>query len=438
LLNIAHERNLHGMRHAETDAPSYYAASANPYPGYAPLAGDARCDVAVVGGGFTGVSAALALAEYGYSVRLLEAKTIGWGASGRNGGQLIDGFVDPEKIRKRQGDAAAEVVYRMGLECRDLVLRRIEQYGIECDLRFGYLDLALKPSEVDDFREEIEAKAAGGYPHEVFLVEREELPRYIGSDRYVGGMVNRGNGHLHPLNLCLGEAAAAAEQGVVIHERTPVLEVQHGSPAVVETPGGRVTADKVVLAGNAYLGRSERRLYGSVIPAGSYIIATEPLGEALAAELLPQDMACCDQRVGLDYFRLSADRRLLFGGLCNYSGRDPRDIEATLRPNMLRVFPQLADVKVDYAWGGYIAISINRIPQFGRIGESTWYAQGYSGHGLAPTHIAGQVLADAIHGDQSRFDVFAKIRHMKLPGGRWFANPALAIGMLYYRLREIL
>lgn len=419
-------------------APSYYAATANDDARYAPLSGDARCDVAVVGAGFTGISAALALAEQGYSVIVLEAQRVGWGASGRNGGQLVDGFVETDRIRTRLGDDAARVARDMGLECRDLVVERIARYNIDCDLKFGYLDLALKQSELDGFRRDVDAMQKDGYPHEVFAVDRSELPRFIGSPRYVGGLVNRGNGHLHPLNLCLGEARAAATLGVRIHEQTPVKHVEHGSPARVVTARGTVTADKVVLAGNAYLGRSERRLFGQVIPSGSYIIATEPLPAERASALLPEDMAACDQRVSLDYFRLSADRRLLFGGLCNYSGRDPRDISATLRPNMLKVFPDLADARIDFEWGGYIAISINRIPQLGRIGESTWYAQGYSGHGLAPSHLAGKVLADAIGGDLTRFDVFERVRHWRLPGGKWFANPALALGMLYYRLKEIL
>ena len=426
------------MRHAEADARSWYAATARGRVDYPRLDGDARCDVAVVGGGFTGVSAAIALAERGLDVRLLEARRIGWGASGRNGGQLVDGFVETDKIRRRRGEAAAEIAWRMGTECRDLVLRRIEQYGIDCDLRFGHMELALDDDDLDALREDLAEKKAHDYPHDVRLVEGEGLRDYIGSNRYVGALVNEGNGHLHPLNLCIGEARAAAQLGVAVHEQTPVLRVRHGSPAQVETETGTLTADKVVLAGNAYLGRSERRLHGRVIPSGSYIIATEPLGDALANELLPRDSAANDQRVGLDYFRLSADRRLLFGGLCNYSGRDPRDIGAAIRPNMLRVFPQLEGVGIDYEWGGYIAISINRIPQLGRIGESTWYAQGYSGHGLAPSHLAGQVLADAIGGDLERFDVFARIRHLKLPGGRWFGNPALALGMLYYRLKEVL
>lgn len=416
---------------------SYYAATCNAPDEYPALAGDVRADVAVVGAGFTGVSAALSLVERGYDVVVVEANRVGWGASGRNGGQLIDGFVDVEKIERRLGAAAAGIAWQLGIDCRDVVLERIEKYAIECDLKFGFVDLALNEKDLDYFRGEIERKRKRNYPHALTLVPQEHIRSVVGTDRYIGGLVNEGNGHLHPLNLCLGEARAAAQQGARIFERSPVVRITHGRQPQLQTAQGTVTADKIVLAGNAYLGRTEPKIFGAVIPAGSYIIATEPLG-SMAAELLPQDMAACDQRVGLDYFRLSADKRLLFGGLCNYSGRHPRNISASLRPNMLRAFPQLENAHIDYEWGGYIAISINRIPQLGRIGDDTYYAQGYSGHGLAPSHMAGKLLADAIGGDFEKFDVFQRIHHLKLPGGKWFANPALALGMLYYRLKELL
>lgn len=422
----------------EAHVASYYAASANWQTTYPCLDGDTRCDVAVVGAGFTGVSAALTLAERGFDVCLLEANRVGWGASGRNGGQLIDGFVDLHRIEKRLGGRAADIVWQMGLDCRDLVLDRIRRFEIDCDLKFGYLDLALRAGDMDGFRKRLFEKQRRGYPHEMRIIEGDELPEYIGSDRYVGALVNEGNGHLHPLNLCLGEVRAAETLGVRVHEQTPVTRVEHGAQPRVMTPYGTVRADKVILAGNAYLGTTERRLYGAVIPAGSYVVATEPLSDEHARQLLPQDMAACDQRVALDYFRLSADRRLLWGGLCNYSGGIPRSISAALKPGMLKVFPQLAGTRIEYEWGCYIGISIKRIPQFGRIEGNTWYVQGYSGHGLAPSHLAGQVLADAIGGDLERFDVFERVRHVRLPGGRWFANPLLALGMLYYRLKEIL
>lgn len=428
------------MRDTTEHANSYYAATANWQTDYPKLVGEHRCDVAVVGAGFTGVSAALHLAERGYDVALIEANRVGWGASGRNGGQLIDGIVEVDKIGligKRFGNEAAEVVRKIGVDSRDVVLEKIKRYSINCDLKFGFLDVALSQGDLDYFQSEIARKNANQYPHKMELVSKEDMHTVIGSDRYIGGMVHHGNGHLHPLNLCIGEARAAEERGTRIFEQSKVTRIVHGDKPKVVTVDGVVHAKKVVLAGNAYLGKSEPKLYGQVIPAGSYIIATETLDADLAKELLPHDMAVCDQRVGLDYFRLSADKRMLFGGLCNYSGRHPKSISGAIQPNMIKVFPQLKDVRIDYEWGGYIAISIKRIPQFGRIQGNTWYAQGYSGHGVAPTHIAGQILADAIAGDMERFDVFEKIRHWKLPGGKWFANPVLALGMLYYRLKEI-
>jgi glycine/D-amino acid oxidase-like deaminating enzyme len=429
------------MRDTTEHTGSYYAATANWQTGYPKLVGEQRCDVAVVGAGFTGVSTALHLAERGYDVALIEANRVGWGASGRNGGQLIDGIVEVEKINeigRKYGNTAAEIIRKIGIDSREVVLDKIEKYSIDCDLKFGFLDVALSQADLHYFKAEVERKESIGYPHKTELVPKEDMHTVVGSDCYLGGMVHRGNGHLHPLNLCIGEARAAEKRGTRIFEQSRVTRIVHGQKPRVETSDGAMRAKKVVLAGNAYLGRSEPKLYGKVIPAGSYIVATERLDADLAYELLPQDMAVCDQRVGLDYFRLSADKRMLFGGLCNYSGRDPKSITGAIRPNMIKVFPQLKDARIDYEWGGYIAISIKRIPQFGRIQANTWYAQGYSGHGVAPTHIAGQILADAISGDMERFDVFEKIRHWKLPGGKWFANPALALGMLYFRLKEIL
>jgi len=417
---------------------SYYAASSSAATDYPILNGEHRCDVAVVGGGFTGVSTALHLAERGYGVALVEANRIGWGASGRNGGQLIDGFTDAAKIEKRFGIAAADMVRRMRFESRDIVVQRIEKYSIDCDLKFGFLDVAQRNNDMRDFEEYLAAKKRANYAHEIRVVPKAEMRDYINSDHYIGGLADYGNGHLHPLNLCIGEARAAHKLGTKIFEQSRVTRIQHGDSPILETESGRVLAGKLVLAGNAYLGNTEPRIRRKIISAGSYIIATEPLDSARAAELLPADMAYCEQTVGLNYFRLSRDSRLLFGGMCNYSGRDPKDITAALRPKMLKIFPQLQDLCIDYEWGGKIAISINRIPQFGRIKSNTYYAQGYSGHGVAPTHLAGKMLADAVAGDSEEFDVFSKVRHLRLPGGKWFANPALALGMLYYRLKELL
>ena len=426
------------MHTASEHTASYYAATANNPERYPKLCGDQHCDVVIVGGGFTGVSAMLHLAERGYDVALVESNRIAWGASGRNGGQLIDGFVDAKKIEKRLGADAAKITYQMGIDCRDIVVARIEKYSIDCDLKFGYIELALTNTHVGELKSWLSAKQQAGYPHAMKFLDRDEIRTAVGSDSYLAGLVNSGNGHLHPLNLCTGEAAAAVSLGATIFEQSPVRRIHHGEKPFVATASGTIHATKVLLAGNAYLGGTEPRLKGKVIPAGSYMIATEPLSPDLRSELLPQDMACIDIRAALDYFRLSADGRMLWGGMCNYSGRVPRSITRSLRPSMLKVFPQLEHVRIDYEWGGNIAISLNRVPQFGRIKGNTYYVQGYSGHGVAPTHIAGKVLADVVAGDSECFDIFSKIHHWRLPGGKWFANPVLAAGMMYYRLKELL
>jgi gamma-glutamylputrescine oxidase len=426
------------MPESPRHADSYYAATRNDRSDYPRLEGSHEADAVVVGGGFTGVSAALSLAERGYSVVLLEAQRIGWGASGRNGGQLIDGFVETARIARKAGTGAAGMARRMALECRDLVVARIRRYDIDCDFRPGFVYLGSRRTELRGIDAEFADREQAGYPFELRRLDGEKLGAYVGSSRYAGGLFIGGNGHLHPLNLCAGEARAAAALGARIFEGSPVSRIRHGVRPVVETATGSVRAARVVLAGNAYLAGTEPRLDGKVVPAGSYIAATEPLSGMLSSKLLPADAACCEYRVVPDYFRLSADRRMLFGGLCTYSGREPRDIDAAIRPRMLRVFPELGSVRIEYRWGGHIAISLNRIPQFGRIDGNTYYAQGYSGHGVAPAHLAGKLLADAIAGDSEAFDVFARIKHLRLPGGRRFANPVLALGMLFYRLSELL
>jgi len=407
---------------------------------YSALRGDHRCDVAVVGAGFSGVSASLFLAERGYDVALVEAHRVGWGASGRNGGQLIAGFTDVGKFARRYGVTAADTVRQMGLECRDILVSRVSRYAIDCDLKFGYLEVAARdrPAELRTLKAQLDDALRHGYPHQLRLVETPELEEWIRTDRYVAGLSNAGNGHLHPLNLCIGEARAAQELGATIFEQTPVTRIRHGARPVVETAQGRIFATKVVLAGNAYLREAEPRLCNRIFPAGSYMLATTPLGEQAGLSLLPADAAICELQTALNYFRLSSDRRLLFGGMCNYSGRHPRDIAAALRPRLAKIFPQLASVGVDYTWGGNIAISIRRIPQFGRIEGNTYYVQGYSGHGVAPSHLAGKMLADIVGGDSEQFDLFARVRHLSMPGGKWFASPALALGMMYFRLKELL
>ena len=420
---------------------SYYAASSLPQPDHPVLQGEHVADVCVVGGGFTGLNTALELAERGMSVILLEAHKIGWGASGRNGGQLIRGVGHGlEQFEGIIGKDGVRQMKLMGLHAVEIVRQRVERFNIACDLTWGYCDLANKPRDLEGFAEEADELRSLGYRHETRLLQANEVRSVVGSDRYVGGFVDMGSGHLHPLNLALGEAGAAAQLGVKLFEHSAVTRIDYGPQVRVHTAQGSVRANSLVLGCNAYLKDLNPQLSGKVLPAGSYIIATEPLSEARAHALLPQNMAVCDQRVALDYYRLSADRRLLFGGACHYSGRDPQDIAAYMRPKMLEVFPHLKDVKIDFQWGGMIGIGANRLPQIGRLPDqpNVYFAQAYSGHGVNATHLAGKLLAEAISGQHSDgFDLFAKVPHITFPGGKYLRSPLLALGMLWHRLKEL-
>ncbi|MGC5699237.1 FAD-binding oxidoreductase [Pseudomonas sp. NFXW11] len=423
-------------------AASYYAASSLPQPDYPTLEGELTADVCVVGGGFSGLNTALELAERGFSVILLEARKVGWGASGRNGGQLIRGVGHGlEQFTKVIGSDGVRQMKLMGLEAVEIVRQRIERWQIPCDLTWGYCDLANKPADLEGFAADAEELRSLGYRHPTRLLQADEMHSVVGSKRYVGGLIDMGSGHLHPLNLALGEAMAAQQMGVQLFEHSMVTRIDYGPEVQVHCARGRVRAKTLVLGCNAYLNDLNPELGGKVLPAGSYIIATEPLSQDLAAQLLPQNMAVCDQRVALDYYRLSADRRLLFGGACHYSGRDPKDIGAYMRPKMLEVFPQLAGVKIDYQWGGMIGIGANRLPQIGRLKDqpNVYYAQAYSGHGVNATHLAGKLLGEAISGQQGGgFDLFAKVPHITFPGGQHLRSPLLALGMLWHRLKELL
>ncbi|MET4695419.1 NAD(P)/FAD-dependent oxidoreductase [Endozoicomonas lisbonensis] len=423
--------------HTSSHACSYYAASVSRDTSYPQLKGSQTADVCIVGGGFTGVATALELSAKGYSVVVLEARKLGWGASGRNGGQLIRGIgEEPEQFHNQIGAEGVRAIQRMGFESVQLVRDRIAEHEIQCDLKMGYMDVALNQKHYRLFQEDYDQLKALEYPHPLKLVTTESIHDYVGSDRYSGGLFDGGSGHLHPLNLLLGEAAVAEKQGTRFFEYSVVTDIQKGRHPVVKTDHGSVTCDFLVLAGNAYLGDLEPEISARVLPAGSYIIATEPLSEELCRQLIPQDSAICDAAIALDYYRLSADRRLLFGGRCNYSGRDPQDITAAMRPKMLKVFPQLQNVAIDFEWGGHLGIGANRMPQIGRLSSSVYFAQAYAGHGVNATHMAGHVLAEVISGQAERFDVFAGIRHRHFPGGKHFRSELLALGMLWYRMKE--
>lgn len=414
---------------------SYYAATANEVTDYAPLRGAHSADVCVIGAGFTGISTALHLAERGYDVHVVEANRVGWGASGRNGGQIIGGISGEERMARRLGSDGERIMWEMRWAGHDIIRERVRTYGIQCDLKQGYLDVAIKPRHVRAQQDELEKLEKYDFPYECRILSREETQSTIGTEAYIGALMNRGNGHVHPLNLCIGEAAAAVSRGAMIYEQSPVLRIDQGSKPTVVTEQGSVTAEFVVIAGNAYH-FVERRLRGHLFPVNSFIIATEPLSEEQVQSVNPQDLAVCDPNFVLEYFRLSADKRLLFGGRCNYFGSDPEAIKRQLVPKMLRIYPQLAGSRIDYAWGGTIGVTVNRVPQLGRLSPHVFYSQGYSGHGVNVTHLAGQIMADALAGSFERFDMFADIKPIVIPGAHTFRVPMVALGMLYYQLKD--
>ena len=420
------------------DCHSYYKTTVNDSTRRPRLEGDEVADVCIIGGGFTGLSSALRLAEKGYAVALLESFNIGWGASGRNGGQLGHGIGGRSALRRKYGTDIEAFINRLRWRGNDIVEENIKKYDIECDLKHGFIDCAFKNRQVRDLEADYELHESLGMGDRFRLVGADEMSEYVGTSVYKGGLYNDRDAHLHPLNLCLGEARAAAGLGAKIYEQSPVLDITHGKEPRVHTEHGSVRAKIVILAGNAYHLLAQKYVGGVLFPAGTFMIATEPLSDDLAREIMPRDLAACDVNEMLDYFRMSSDKRMLYGGRCNYSGREPRDIKATIRPRMLRVFPQLKDARIDFQWGGKIGVVINRISQLGRIGDNVYYAQGYSGHGINQSHIAGEILTDAICGQMEDFDVYAKARHWKIPAPRWVGNNLVALGMLYYRMKDLL
>jgi len=418
---------------------SFYAATANWQTDYPTLEEDIDADVVVVGGGFSGVNTALELAERGIQVVLLEANRISWGATGRNGGQIIGGIGhDPERFTKHIGEEGVRAIYQMGLEARDIIRERVEKYEIDCDLKWGYCDVALKPRHMTAFAQWKDFEKSIGNTHEYTLLDKGELKQFVNSQHYLGGLLNYANGHIHPLNLCIGEARAAEQLGTRIFEQSRVVNLLQGPRPRVVTERGSITARKVILCGNAYLGGLVSRLASRVLPSSSSVITTAPLPDDLVEKILPGDVAVCDPRTALDYFRLSADKRMLFGGLSNYSGLEPSDVVGVLSRKMHKVFPELQDTQVDYGWSGQIGIGINRMPQLGHLSEGVSYIQAYSGHGVAPTHIMARITAEMISGSPERFNVFAKIPHWPFPGGKLLRRPGLALGMSWYKLKDAL
>ncbi|MGZ5204136.1 MAG: NAD(P)/FAD-dependent oxidoreductase [Caldimonas sp.] len=420
-----------------------YAPGAPREQRFPPLEGGRACDIAVVGGGLAGLSAAIELADRGFAVTLLEARDVGSGASGRNGGQALTGLAcEPHVIEAQLGLAAARMVWDAGIEALELIHRRCERFAIDCEWRSGHLLTAVSARKARRLRETSD-DLQQRYGEAPSFIGADEIGDWIASPRFVAALHDARSGHLHPLKYTLGLARAAASLGVTIHEQTPAMRLVAGPRPRLETPRGWLDAGRVLLAGNAYLQGIAPHLERRIMPVATYMAATEPLPEALAASLVPSGAGVCDNNFVLDYFRVAADRRLLFGGGDSVGTAMPRGVDAMLGRRITQVFPQLERIRIESVWGGYVDLTLNLAPDFGRLsargdGANVYYVQGFSGHGLALTGLAGRIVAEAIAGDATRFDTFARLKHRPFPGGARFRGAALRLGLAWYRLRDML
>ncbi|MBD9385892.1 FAD-binding oxidoreductase [Agrobacterium sp. AGB01] len=415
---------------------SWYAASANDKTVRPALQGDVEADICVIGAGFTGTSAALELSERGYSVVVLEAERIGFGASGRNGGQIVNGYSrDLQTIAGRYGKDKALKLAAMSLEGGEIIRSRVAKYSIGCDLVHGGFFAAFTDKQI----REMEAHKAHWEKHGhtgLEMVSKAEVSKYVKTDRYAGGMIDKLGGHIHPLNLVLGEAAAVESLGGRIYENSRVTAVEFGTNPIVRTATGKVTAKYVLVCGNAYLGKLLPQIGDRMMPVSSQVMATEPLDADLIQQLLPANYCVEDANYILDYYRRTSDNRLLYGGGIGYGGSDPADLTGVIRPNMLKTFPQLEKTKIEFAWSGNFALTLTRIPHMGKLAENVYFSHGDSGHGVTTTHLLGKILGEAVAGHAERFDVWSSLPNLPFPGGKTFRVPLTVLGAWWYGLRD--
>jgi gamma-glutamylputrescine oxidase len=417
---------------------SWYADTAPARTPSSAAEGPLTCDVCIVGAGYTGLVSAIELAGRGLSVIVLEAERVGWGASGRNGGQIVTGFNKPiSTIADWIGETDARMLWQMSEEAKQILAGLVDRYAIDCDLRWGYLFAALKQRQMRELAEYQEELAGLDYPS-TSMVDQREIAGLVQSTRYVGGLLDRGSGQLHPLNYALGLARAAEGLGVRIFEGSRVLRIETGNRPLAETATASIRSNFLILAGNAHLGKLAPQISSRIMPVATYMIGTEAMEPERAAALIPSGIAVADVNFVLNYYRRSPDHRLLFGGGVSYSGLDGLGLKQRLRATMLHYFPQLRDVAIDYCWGGHVAITLNRTPHIGRLSPTCYFAHGYSGHGVALTALCGRLMAEAIAGQASRFDVFARLPHASFPGGDLLRTPALVLAMMWFRLRDLL
>ena len=420
--------------------PSYYNATINHETDYPELEGEHTVDVVIIGGGFTGVATAVELSEKGYKVAIVEANKIAWGATGRNGGQVTGSLSGDaamtKQLKKHIGSEAEEFVWNLRWRGHEIIKKRVAKYQIACDLKHGHLHTAYKPAHMAEMQATFDEGVRRGMGDELVLLSKADIPDYLATPLYHGGLLNKRNMHLHSVNLCIGEARAAEANGAMIFEQSQVIDIIDGANVVVKTAKGQITASSAVLAGNAYHRLAQKKLSGMLFPASLGNCATVKLDPLLAKQLNPHDLAVYDSRFVLDYYRMTADNRLMFGGGTNYSGRDSKYVAAELRPALERTFPQLKGIDIEFEWTGMAGIVVNRIPQLGKVSPHVFYCQGYSGHGVATSHIMGEIMAHAVIGQHKEFDLFANMKQIRLPVGEWLGNQGMAIGMLYYRMME--
>lgn len=421
----------------ESHVNSWYAASANQQLEFPALQGRVDTDVCIIGGGYTGLSTALHLRQRGYHVTLLEANRIGWGASGRNGGHVGTGQrADQETLEDMLGLERAKALWQLGLEAVDTVCELITRYKIDCELGHGNLHVASKPRDGADLQAEVEHLQHVYDYQQIRYVPPQELAAMSSGRGFHGGTLDTGARHLHPLNYALGLARAASDEGANLFEGSRVLGYSDGEQVLVKTDRGEVHANFVVVACNGYLEKLEPRAASRIMPINNYMLATEPLAPELAQQLIRDNTSMSDSLFVINYWKLSADNRLLFGGGESYTRRFPRDIGQFVRKYMLRIYPELADTRIEYGWGGTLAITMNRMPDFGRVAPNVLYAHGYSGHGVPIATLAGKLMAEAIAGTAERFDVMAQVPSQTFPGGTLLRWPGLVAGMLFYSLRD--
>ncbi|MDA9877312.1 FAD-binding oxidoreductase [bacterium] len=418
------------------DVSSYYSASTNKSLAFESLEGQHAADICVVGAGYTGLSSALHLAERGYRVIVIEAETVGFGASGRNGGHVgIGQRQDQQYLEAKFGREVASTLWDMSLEAVDTVKDLIQKHRIKCDLKHGNIHFAHRAKYQQELEEEVAFLQYRYGFNQMEYLPKERLSEVIDSQAYHGALVDRASKHLHPLNFLLGVAAAATRAGVVIYENSRVTSYS-GTPVVVKTDQGQVTASEMILACNGYIEKLEPKINGYIMPINNFVLATEPLSDELAQQVAPLDTSMADSRFVINYWKLSGDNRLIFGGGETYRRGFPSDIKGFVRKYMLQVYPQLTDTRIDYGWGGTLAITLNRLPHFGRVQDNIWYMQGYSGHGVPTATFAGKLIAEAISGKLERFDLMAGLPTHQFPGGTLLRWPGMVAGMLYYAMRD--